>query len=285
MSQRRTLILVAAIAIGMVAAFLVYNYVDNVKDDALDNAKLVPVYVAKATIAKGTPLETAQVAIVKENIPQQFKPENAISDPADISGQVAVTDLPTNQILVRDQWVDASDPSARQTISSKLRKINNEDMTAIAIQVDPVRGVAGFIEPGDYVNIMITKVVTADGADGADNPANDASVLFGQAARYLYLKSEVLAVGSTITPSAGASTEADAASTAAASTDRGIITVIVPTRAAQYLASVPSGNFYLTLVADDYLPTQQRELTPNDPIPGETADMITPYGPKGESGK
>lgn len=269
-SQRRTLILVAAIVIGMVAAFLVYNYVDGVEQDAAGDNKLVTVYMAKTTIKKGTDASTAGAVIVASNIPQKFKPENAITDQADISGQVAVTDLPTNQIIVRDQWVDASDPAARQTISAKLRKINGEDMTAISISVDAVRGVAGFINPGDYVNVMVSEEVPE--ATGG---------LFTKFAHYLFLKSEVLAVGGQTTVSPGA-TEEEAKDGAVNS---GLITLIVPTRAAQYIASVPEGNFYLTLVADDYVPVQQKPLTPADPIPAEDAAMVTPYGPKGETGK
>ena len=53
-SSRRTLILVAAIAIGALASFLIFGYVSGVKDEAFGDAERVKVYVVKQTIPKGT---------------------------------------------------------------------------------------------------------------------------------------------------------------------------------------------------------------------------------------
>ena len=53
MSSRRTLILVGAIAVGVIAALLLYNYVQGIEDRANNNAKRVDVFVAKADIVRG----------------------------------------------------------------------------------------------------------------------------------------------------------------------------------------------------------------------------------------
>ncbi|CAN5778456.1 hypothetical protein BH23ACT2_BH23ACT2_17360 [soil metagenome] len=50
MSQRRTLILVAAIVIGALSSFLVWNYVNGVQDDAFDDAEQVPVYLVQEPV-------------------------------------------------------------------------------------------------------------------------------------------------------------------------------------------------------------------------------------------
>ena len=117
MSQRRTLILVVAIAIGALASFLVWNYVNNVKDTAFNNAEQVPVYLVKQAVPRGTPGLEAQAYITKENIPRKFKPGNAITALEDISGKIAVGDLVPNQVVVSDMFVDASDPSAISTFA------------------------------------------------------------------------------------------------------------------------------------------------------------------------
>ncbi len=280
MSQRRTLILVAAIAIGALASFLVWNYVNNVEDTALSDAAQVPVYLVKQTVPKGTPGLQAQAYIAKENIPRKFKPANAITDIADISGKVAVNDLVPNQVVVSDMFVDASDPSAQSSFAERLNRIRNTDQTAITITVDQVRGVAGLIQPGDYVNMMLVPP-----SSSAKTSQSGTAVPAG--ARYLFQKIEVLAVGQEALPQAGAATAASTGSTPAVaeSNNAGLLTLIVPTQAAQYIASVDPSSIYLTLVAQDYKAVPQVTLDGNAGSPAEDPTKLTPYGPKGpESG-
>lgn len=281
MSQRRTLILVAAIAIGALSSFLVWNYVNGVQDEAFSNAEQVPVYLVKETIARGTDGRSATAYIAKESIPRKFKPANAIASLDDITGKVARNDLVPNQVVVSDMFVDASDPSARATFSERLNRIRNEDQVAVSISVDTIRGVAGLIQPGDFVNIMVTPA-TQVVSDSTTGPAPGAS-LFGQTARYLYQKAEVLAVGQDALPQAGETATAAAADGAAPAetTNRGLITLIVPTKAAQYIASVTPGQIYLVLVAADYKPVPQDQIDPNAAIPADDPAKLTPYGPKG----
>ncbi|MCU1496597.1 MAG: Flp pilus assembly protein CpaB [Acidimicrobiales bacterium] len=278
MSQRRTLILAAAIIIGALASFLVWNYVNGVQDEAFSNAEQVPVYMVKQGIPRGTPGLEAQAYIAKENIPRKFKPGNAITNIEDISGKVAVGNLVANQVVVADMFVDASDPSARASFAEKLTKIRSQDQVAVTINLDEVRGVAGLIAPGDYVNIMVTKVVQVGTADPASDIADSEEILFAQQARFLYQKVEVLAIGKTTVPEAGASADTSEEATA---TNTGLITLIVPSRAAQYIASVPSANLYLALVASDYEPVVQDPIDLNDLLPGEDPDRLTPYGKEG----
>lgn len=285
MNQRRTLILVAAIAIGALSSFLVWNYVNGVQDEAYDNAEQVPVFLVKQTVPRGTAGLEAQSYIAKENIPRKFKPGNAITSLEDLSGKVAINQLVPNQVVVSDMFVDASDPSARASFAERLTKIRNEDQVAITISVDQVRGVAGLIEPGDFVNVMLTQVSQLDAEGnpvGVPEGANAGDVLFSQQARYLYQKVEVLAVGQDALPTIDQAQAAEAeGTTAAPTTDRGLITVIVPTKAAQYLASVSPESIYLVLVAQDYKPSPQAPIDPAAPIPGENPTQQTPYGPEG----
>ncbi len=288
-SQRRTLILAAAIIVGALGAFLVWNYVSGVEDKANEGTQLVSVYLVSQPIARGTSGNEAAAFIKKDSIPRKAVPANAITSPEDIAGKVALYALSPNAVVLNDMFADPSDPNARQSFSERLTRINNEDQVAISIQVDQVRGVAGLIQPGDFINIMIRKVseVTAPGTlpEGVD----PSDVLFGEQARYLYQKVEVLAVGQNTVPLAGAAAVATndpnstvgAPASPGAAQDAGLITVMVPTRAAQYLASVDPGNFYLSLVARDFKPVAQQVIDFNSTIPGEDAALLTPYGPSG----
>lgn len=64
-------------------------------------------------------------------------------------------------------------------------------------------------------------------------------------------------------------------------TNTGMITLIVPTEAAQYIASIEPNRLYLTLVAPDYVPVAHENIDPQGPIPGEDPEQLTPYGPDG----
>lgn len=291
MNQRRTLILVAAIVIGALGAFLVWNYVKGVRDDAAGDAEQVKVYTVKETIPRGTDGTTAAGQLQSTNIPRKFLPGNAITNPEDIAGKVAVSALPQNQVVVSDMFVDASDPAARASFSERLNRIRNEDQVAISLQVNQVRGVAGLIQPGDFVNVMIQKVsdVGADGAPVTPEGVNPEDILFGAQARYLYQKVEVLAVGQSAVAQAGGTVAADGTSNVpsnnAAAGDSGLITVMVPAKSAQYIASVPPENIYLVLVARDYKPVPQTKIDLAATLPAEDGARLTPYGPKGpESG-
>lgn len=288
MSQRRTLILAAAIIVGALGAFLVWNYVNNVEDKVAQDSELVSVYLVAQPIARGTSGVEAQAYIKKDSIPRKAVPANAIQNPQDISGKVALNALSANQVVLSDMFVDPSDPNARQSFSERLTRINNEDQSAITVQVDQVRGVAGLLQPGDYVNIMIREVSEIDPLAPLPEGTSPESILFGAQSRYLYQKVEVLAVGQNTVPQAGATQAASedgsgslAPADPTAASDAGLITVIVPTRAAQYIASVESERLYLALVARDYKPVPQQVIDFNATLPAEDPALLTPYGPNG----
>ena len=280
MSQRRTLILIAAIAIGALASFLVWNYVGGIQDQAYNDAERVKVYLVKAPIPRGTSGQVAAASIVEESIPKKFKPANAIVNLEDISGRVAKSDLVANQVVVDDMFVEASDPEAAQSFADNLIKIQNQDQTTYTMNVDSVRGVNGLIVPGDYVNVMITNYSAATG--GADDASGGGTVSAEQA-RFLYQKVQVLAVDyltAADVNAAAAETTPDGAPVGTPEVQKGLITLIVPPEAAQILLSVPAENLYLTLVSKDYEPRPTGEVDLST-LPSDNAKVLTPYGPDG----
>lgn len=304
MGSRRTLITIAAIAVGALAVVLIYGYVGSVKDEAFGDAERVKVFVVKTTVAKGTYGEEAQQQklIVEDEIPKKFFPPNAIRTFDDIAGKTAIAELAVNQIVTTDMFADPS--VVQSTFSDRLEKINDEDQVAITIQVDNVRGVAGLLQPGDFVNVMAVEICEADlserveGAPDPENPEADAgdeapcvvpeNVLFSKHARHVYQKAQILAVGQTPVSLPGEVTsaaETEEGDEPAAEVSGGEITLIVPARAAQYVASIPPENIYLSLVSRDYEPVPQTSIDPTDPLPAEDAETLTPYGPQGSGGE
>ncbi|WP_421119471.1 Flp pilus assembly protein CpaB [Aquihabitans daechungensis] len=287
MSQRRTLILIAAIAIGALASFLVWNYVGGIQDQAYNDAERVKVFLVKAPIPRGTSGQVAQASIVEESIPKKFKPANAIVSLDDISGRVAKGDLVANQVVVADMFVEASDPEAAVSFADNLIKIQNKDQTTFTMNVDAIRGVNGLIVPGDYVNVMVTNFSESIGG-APDDAEGGGGTVSAEQARFLYQKVQVLAVDYLTVGdanAAAASAEApaeggEAAAAPSAPVQKGMVTLIVPTEAAQVLLSVPAGNLYLTLVSKDYEPKPTGEIDVTT-LPSDNPKILTPYGPDG----
>lgn len=271
MSSRRTLILIASVVIGAIAAYALFTYIGGIEDEANENAERVEVYKIVEDIPKGTFGDEAfDLGMIEQDvIPREFRPPTAITDPAQIDGLVAISDLPVNQVVVSNQFV--SQAESLSTFSSLLR--NNE--VAITVSIDQVRGVAGLLVPGDFVNMLVT------GATAEGEAAAESADVYTQPARFLFQKVQILAVGQTrkLEPGETAATNPDG--TPVTSTTSGMLTFAVPATAAQQIASVAGGSFYLTLVPQDYQPEPLPPLDVNAPLPGETGGQLTPYGPDG----
>jgi pilus assembly protein CpaB len=272
-SSRRTLILIAAVVVGAIAAFALWTYVGGIEDEANDNAERVEIFKIVQDIPKGTFGDEAfaQGFIEQDNIAKEYRPATAITSPSQIDGLVAISDLAANQVVVTNQFVTQQD--SLSTFSQLLR--NNE--VAITISVDQVRGVAGLLVPGDFVNILVTGTEAGAPAEGEEGAG-----VFTQPARFLFQKVQILAIGQSRQLEPGETAETTPEGEPAATTaETGLITFVVPAEAAQQIASVPGGSFYFTLVARDYQPTAIPPLDVNAPLPGETGSELTPYGPEG----
>jgi Flp pilus assembly protein CpaB len=309
------LILIAAVVVGALSAFLVYNYVNSADNRARGNARQVQVLKIAKDIPKGLSGREAQQQgmIVSANIPAEFKPVTAIVDPSIIQDKVAVANYATGQILVDGMFADPIEnqitfagrvPNDCAPTSAATGKPT--PCVGITISVDQTKGVAGVIVPGDFVNILVTPEAyyckSADAGkpvhDGADksivsNPdnagqpgvPNNGGVTICNPARVLYQAARVLFVDKTAVPQPGELTGGAAATPSgapAASVNTGLITLEVPARAAQLIASVSPDRLYLTLLPQNYTPEALPKLDAfPGALPGEDTNQLTPYGPAG----
>ena len=159
MSPRRTLILVAAIVIGALASFLVYGYVSGVQDEAYDDAERRQGLRRQADDPQGDPRRggSRRQADRRGRDPEEvLSAERHQASVDDIAGKVAVNDLAVNQVVTTDMFADPA------TVSSSFVRPPREDQRRGPGRHHhlgrPVRGVAGLLQPGDYVNIMSTEI-------------------------------------------------------------------------------------------------------------------------------
>lgn len=275
MSSRRTMILIAAVAIGLLAAFALVNYVSGVEDRANDGAERVPVLVVRDEIPKGTSGTAVieQAFIAEDKIARNFLPATAITDLDQIVGKVAFNDFASNQILVQGMFVD---PAISKVGFGELLEGDN---VAISISVDQVSGVSGLLVPGDEVDIFTSLDTETDGAAAEEGS-------FG-GARLLYHQARILAIGSATAPQPGDAPPDDEAAAAAPTPTNGLITLDLPVEAAQLIASLTGGesSLFLALTGPDYTakPVPRIEASELAELPGETDaesryGRLTPYG-------
>jgi Flp pilus assembly protein CpaB len=258
-SSKRTLVMAGALAAGLVAVFLVFNYVRGIENRQKENVKLVDVYVAKGPIPEGTPGEQAVAsgAIALSKVNAEYRPANAISSPDEIAAKASLFNISGNTIITQGMFVDPSE--AKLSFQARL---SNPDYVATTVQLDQVRAAGGFVSPGDYVNIML--VTSGEGS---------ASVSM------LYQKVRVLAVGSSVTRAQAQETGATASN--------GLLTFEVPQEAALLItAAAQSGGMYLTLVPDNFVPKPYPTVSLDAVLglPGQDPNLLTPYGPAGFPG-
>jgi Flp pilus assembly protein CpaB len=275
------LILVGAILIGVIAALLIYNYVQGINTRAQNNAKLVDVYKAEADIARGTPGETVQNnhSVQQAQIPQEFRPNTAITTLDQLSNKVALFDIPKNSVIITDMFVDPA--TAQISFRDRITKPN---YVALSISTDTIHGVGGFLVPGDEVNMTVDVNCESNGQANACKQgatAADGSLDIKTVPMFLYQKVYILAVGSQTVLQPG-----ETASTTQNGGSGGVLTVEVPVEATPWIElGQESGTLYLSLVTQDYVP----KVVPPIPftgakLPGQDGSQITPYGPSGKSG-
>jgi Flp pilus assembly protein CpaB len=271
-SSRRTLILIGALVIGGLAAFLTMNYVRGVENESAEQNQLVDVLVAKGPIQKGTSADEAlsvqQVAIDKRR--RADLPATAVRREAEIAGQVAAVDLSGGEIITTNMFVADTDLSGSN--STNIDKGN----VAITISVDQAAGVAGLIQPNDSINIL----ATAESEEGegigvaGEQPARTSGFSFPSPAVYAFQDVKVLAVGQSLGEPVAETAEGEAPP-AEAPANAGLITVQLPPEDAALLASVRNSALYLTLNRPDYEPVPVPFFNWLPDLPG--AQGLSPY--------
>lgn len=282
------MVLIAAIAMGALAAFVLRNYIKDQEQKA--NPNPVDVWVITTDIKRGEPFSSAKSVIKKQTMPVKYRPSTFVEDLKSLEGKVAATNLAANQVLVKDMFVSS------EIAATGLRDRLGAGQVAIAVPIEGVRAVGGLLQPGDEVNIMVTPAAAETTASEAAKPASASGPTgpvdptkspYTVGARYLYQQVRILSIGSSVRPQPGeAAVASTATNTSTVATSGGSIVFEVPSDAAQLIASIDPGAFYLTLIPKSWnltpLPALKAEDLKNGTLlPGEDPNRLTPYGAKG----
>lgn len=252
------LVAIAAVVLAGAAAYLSYEYAHKADTRAQKNVQRVDVLVAKSDISKGTSAADALNGglIGTKQVPRSILPPTAVANASDLTDKISFSAIAKGQFIVGDSFVKPADVGG---FSANVPKGHQ----AITISVDASHGVAGFITPGDRVNVLYSGPISLqrDGVPSAES---------ARVSAFLVPSVRVLAVGQTTagtapagSASTGLTTSDQAAgapkssSTAASGANSGLITLdVTPRQAEQIAQGVAMGSFYLTLDAPGLDPSK-----------------------------
>ena len=151
MRTNNVIILLVALVMGGIAAFLARNWL-QAHSQASSTAQAVgTIVIAAKPLGFGVAVTVDNIA----EIPWAAKalPEGAFATKDDLlkdGRRVVLAPLASNEPVLRSK---VTGPGQRASLSSLLQDGNR----AVTVRVDDVRGVAGFILPGDFVDVVLIK--------------------------------------------------------------------------------------------------------------------------------
>jgi pilus assembly protein CpaB len=112
-------------------------------------AASVTVVVASQDIAAESVVEAGKVGTAE--LPADKVPRNAASDPGQVVNKVALVVLPAGEVIRMDQ---VAQPGPGHGLAWTVPP----GMRAVTVAIDPISGVAGFLKPGNRVDVLATLV-------------------------------------------------------------------------------------------------------------------------------
>jgi Flp pilus assembly protein CpaB len=304
---RRAIVLLVALVLAGLAAWAVWNFMQNVRGDAEAGQEKVTVYRAGLNgIAEGTEgnilisdFNNDGTLIEKGEDETEDTPADAIQTDEELrsilTNTVAAGPISARGILTRSQWAEISVDI--RPLSESIASGNQ----AITISTSDVAGINGFVEAGDRINMIITLDIEfgnipIEGAptlppEGGETGTEDTETVTITYTRYVLQGLNVLAAGRDIRPEedddltgeidAGeAPTVTDGTTTEGqpVEEDTGNDTVftleVTPDQAERIVYAFENGSIWLTLVPADFVEVETDGVTVDNLFGGDLQEAI-----------
>lgn len=232
---RRTVLLIVALIVAALGTVLIFLYVQNIKNEAYDDATLVSVLVATDQVSSGTTASEASSngAFEVQELPKEAIADGALDDIETIANQVAQTTIYPGQQVLAQMFGPPGTTSGLSVPKDKL---------AMSVQLGDPERVAGFVVPGSFVTIFYTDE---------------------QGTMVIIPRVEVLATGATTLSTQTTTTESGEQTTE--EIPQAILTLETDQEQAQrIIVGQDSGQLYFGLLGEDVTPRTGRITTPLD---------------------
>ncbi|MQA64932.1 MAG: Flp pilus assembly protein CpaB [Alphaproteobacteria bacterium] len=167
MRTSAVVMLVVAVVLGGISAFAARHWIEQ-KVNARPSAPVtatVPVVVASTALNFGDQISSKHLSVVQW--PASGVPKNVFSKTDELlkgdRPRIALQRIEPNEAILKGK---VSGFGGRPTLSAAL----DDNQRAVTIRVDDVTGVAGFLLPGDRVDVIMTREL---GERGSGRPVNN----------------------------------------------------------------------------------------------------------------
>jgi len=151
MNSRAITLFIVALALGIGAAMFANSWIQQkMKPVATVDGNNAPVVVAGLEIQFGQTIEKEHIRVVQ--LPKSSIPSTAYSEISEVEGMIANTNIFKGEIIVSKRIVGAGE-------GSTLAALITPNMRAVTVRVNDVIGVAGFLLPGNRVDVLSSKKI------------------------------------------------------------------------------------------------------------------------------
>ena len=231
--QSRVLATLVAVVLALVATAALVVYVNGADRRAVSGQEPRMVWVAAQLIKAGTSGQTARNTgqIKQIPVPNKNVVAGAVLSMPQIENRYAAVDIVAGEQLLLRRWVGAEDVAGRRLLQIE------PGHQALAIEMDMVRQVAGFVTPGDKVSLVLSMKRPAPGGDL-------------ERSQFLLQNVQVLAVGATALANSAA--QGGGSRVNQGRGEVAAVTLSIPDeRVEQVVYAAENGLIYMTLLPPD----------------------------------
>ena len=171
LGNRNLFIVAIAALVGIVAVIMANSYLSGVEKQemtAAEDGRLVQIAVARVPLEYGATLTSENTRMV--SWPSTSVPVGAFRSLKGLYGAAQP------RVVLRP--IETGEPILPGKITgfggrAKLSELIETDMRAVAVRINDVAGVAGFVLPGDRVDVLVTREPKLDGEAGEAESITD----------------------------------------------------------------------------------------------------------------
>lgn len=134
-----------AIILGLLSAFLIYNYLDNARE-ALDKTEYADVVVAREAIPANTRITANMIELKK--MPKEYVHNKAVAERSDLLNKVSLVDIDSGESILENRVIEIGESK------EGLAYMIPEGKRAMSVAVSQVSGLSGMLENADRVDII-----------------------------------------------------------------------------------------------------------------------------------